>query len=210
MHVSLPPIRLRPGQHLTPSLPLWLQLVAWSQALFWGGWWVGFRWLPEALLRGRTVAGALPIDHLPPVFRTLAIFGWNLGVLLFIGLVANQVQVRRWPTGFVVVQVLWAMYGLTLGTNSFAAPLPARPAPSLALLVQRAGIWELSAYTLAAMATASLGRARQHSWFSGPAEKLTPSALRPGQRLLLALSVTLLLAGAVREVITWCAAAGCD
>jgi len=196
------------GPGRAPLIPLWLQAVAWSQALFWGAWWAGYLWLPEGILRGQSAAAALPIDHLPAVPRALAIIGWNLAWMLLFAVAANLLQVRRWPLGFTAVAAMWALYGLLLGTNSFAVPMPARLRPSPSVLLDRSGFTELSAYLLAAIATASIGRWRQGGWLSGAVERLPPSPLRLRHWLLLALAVLLLAAGAVREVMAWCSDTG--
>ncbi|MBP2019300.1 hypothetical protein J2Z79_002727 [Symbiobacterium terraclitae] len=192
-----------------PPVPLWLRAVVYSQALFWGAWWAGYLWLPEGALRGSSGASVLPIDHLPPVPRTLAVIAWNLLWMLLFAAAANLVQVRRWPLGLTAVLAMWVIYGLLLGTNSFAVPLPERPSPSVALVLQRSGFMELAAYLITAIATAPIARLRQAGWLSGRTERIIPEPLSAGHRLLLALAVLLVVAGAVREVIQWCGAAGC-
>lgn len=208
MHSPESPVRPRTHES-RPHLPLWLRAVVYSQALFWGAWWAGYLWLPEGALRGSSGASMLPIDHLPPVSRTLAVIAWNLLWMLLFAAGANLMQVRRWPLGLTAVLAMWLIYGLVLGTNSFAVPLPARPSPSLALVLQRSGFLELSAYLLTALATAPIARWRQDGWLSGRMERIAPAPLAPRDRLLLALAVLLVGTGAMREVIQWCGASGC-
>jgi hypothetical protein len=185
-------------------------LFALAVGLLWLAWWVGYHWLPEGLLAGKNLAGNLPLEHLSRWPRAAAIFGWNLlwaGV--FAG-AANLLRVRRWPLGFTAVLGLWLLYGLTLGTNSFAEPLAVRPAPSLTLLLQRSGIFEMSAYLLIAVATARQARWEQARWWGGPLERLSPPPLVWGERALIVMGLLLLVGAAVRETLMWCQQAGCQ
>lgn len=189
---------------------LGVRALAWSQVLFWTAWWAGYLWLPEGVLRGGSIASHLPLDHLEPGVRVLGVIAWNLLWMLLFPAGANLVQVRQWPLGLTAVLSLWALYGLLLGTNSFAVPLPTRPLPSLLLLLERAGFLELTAYLIMALATAPSARWRQNGWFAGGLDRLTPSALTRSDWLALAGATLLLIAAAGREVLQWCSAtAGC-
>lgn len=186
-----------------------VRLFALAFALLWLAWWVGYHWLPEGLLAGKGIAPNLPMEHLPLWPRAAAIFGWNLlWAGLFAG-AANLVRVRQWPLGYAAVLGLWLLYGLTLGTNSFAEPLATRPAPSLALLFQRAGIIEMTAYLLITAGTARQARLEQARFWGGPVKRVSPPPLVWGERALLVLGILLLAGGAVREAVMWCRAAGC-
>lgn len=208
MSIRPQPAGPRAGPGLAPSLPLWLRAVLWCQALFWGAWWIGYLWLPEGILRGKLIAAQLPIDHLPFLPRTLAVIGYNLLWMLLFAVWANRVQVRRWPLGLTAVNAMWLIFGLLLGTNSFGVPRPAPLRPTLDGFLLRPGVMELSAYLLAAIATASTGRVNQLEWLSGWAERLEPSPLRRRDWLLLAVALLLLVTAAVREVISWCNVTG--
>lgn len=184
-------------------------LYALAFALLWLAWWAGYHWLPESVLAGKTPAANLPLEHLPLWPRAAGIFAWNLvWAGLFAG-AANLVRVRRLPLGCVAVLALWVLYGLTLGTNSFAEPLAVRPAPSLALLLQRAGIIEMSAYLFVTVATARQARLEQASFWGGPVKRLSPPPLTRGEWALIVLGLLLLAGAAAREAVMWCRAAGC-
>ncbi|MFO7246568.1 MAG: hypothetical protein FWJ62_07680 [Thermaerobacter sp.] len=153
-----------------PLRTLVVLLIA-AHALFWSAWWLGFSLLPEGVLRGSSAASLLPLERLGAVPRALAVLAWNAAVAALLVAGANLVRVGRLPLGVLPPLYYWTLYGLLLGTNSFATPLPERVAPSLAVLLGRAGVLELHAYLLVAAAL-------------------------------------LLAAGAVREVVMWCSAAG--
>lgn len=183
-------------------------LLAAAQALFWAAWWFGYRFLPEGALRGRTGAAALPLENLDPLWRALAVLAWNAFAACVFVAGANLLRVRQLPLGFVPPLAYWAMYGLILGTNSFAVPMAERPTPSPALFFQRSGVLELTAYLVVAAATAGRARWRQEGWLGGPVKRLEPRPPQPVERVMLALAAVLLIAGAVREVAQWCGAAG--
>lgn len=179
-----------------------------SQAVFWAAWWIGYLWLPEGLLRGGSVASRLPLEHLPMAQRIVAVIAWNALWALLFAAGANFVRVGEWPLGLTAVLTIWAFYGLVLGTNSFAEPLPVRPAPSLLLVLQRAGFLEALSYLLFAAATPGIARWRQASWLSGKVERIAPSPLSRSDWLLLGAAFLLLVLAAVREGVQWCGATG--
>ena len=185
-----------------------VRLFAVAQALFRLAWWFAYRWLPEGVLRGGTGASALPLERLSFWPRLLGIIAWNTLAAGLLVAGANRLQVRRLPLGFVPPLAYWLLYGLLLGSNSFATPLPARPAPSLALALQRSGLLELTAYLLVAAATARWARWRQEGWLWGPVRPLSPAPLGAGERGMLVAAAGLLIAAAARETLMWCAAAG--
>lgn len=186
-----------------------LSLFALALGLLFLAWWVGYHWLPEAALRGRSIAANLPLEHLPLWPRATGIFAWNLlWAGLFAG-AANLLRVRRWPLGYVAVLGLWVFFGLTLGTNSFTEPRAVRPAPSLPLLLQSSGLYEMTAYLLITAATGRQARWEQAGWWDGRVKKLSPPPLTRGERALIILGILLIAGAAVREAIAWCAKAGC-
>ncbi len=205
--------RPSPSRHEAPSeplrpLPALLALIGAGQVLFWSAWWLGYRWLPEGALQGKAMAANLPLEALPLLPRMAAIFLWNaLWAAAFAG-AANLLRIRRLPLGFVPVLALWTLYGLFLGTNSFSTPLPVRPAPSPELALQRAGVFELTAYTLMAGATVNLARWRQEGWLTGRVRRLTPLPLQRQNWVLLALAAVLLAGAAIRETLAWCGQTG--
>lgn len=194
---------------LLAPLRTFLRLFAAAQLLFWAAWWVGYAWLPETALRGRTGAALLPLERLPAGPRMLAVLGWNGLVAASFVAGANLIRVRRLPLGFVPPLAYWTLYGLLLGTGSFAGGPDGRLAPSLALVLGRAGFLELTAYLLVAAATAGWARWQQDGWLAGPLRPLAPPPLRATERALLVLAGALLVAAALREVGQWRAATGC-
>lgn len=185
-----------------------LLLIVISQALFWTAWWLGYTLIPEGILRNSTGAALLPLERLGGVARALAILAWNAAAATLFVAGANLLRVGRVPLGTIPPLIYWTMYGLLLGTNSFDVPLPERLAPSLAVFLSRAGILELTACLLVAAATAGWSRWEQKSFWSGPTRRLEPQPLGRTQWAMLALAALLLIAGAVRETIQWCAVEG--
>lgn len=116
---------------------------------------------------------------------------------------SNLIQWVRLPLGFIPALTAWAHYGLLLGTNSFAIPLTARAAPSLSLVLHRAGPYELTAYVLVAAATAQWSRWRQVGWTSGPIEPLQPARLGHIEWGMLSVAAVLMLVGAWVETVGW-------
>ncbi|MCC6190327.1 MAG: hypothetical protein IT318_14960 [Anaerolineales bacterium] len=158
MPPSAPPGR--PGRLVHPRLAVRFgSLLAIGLLVFVSAWALGYWGLPEGLLRGRNAAAVLAGQAAAPSFvrewgRLLAV---NLLMGSIIALANGLLRVNGLPLGYLIPLVWFGMYGLTLGTNSFAIPLPARMAPSLAVL-GRSGLYELAAFTLAAAATSGLSR----------------------------------------------------
>ncbi len=117
-------------------------------------WTLSYILLPEGFLRGKTLAGLLNPRRDSPAAMFVHVGLWNLlfgyGGVIYM----NRFRVDGLPAGYVITWMFWAFYGLLLGTNSFAFPGPAKYAPSFTLLWGRSGFFEISAYTLAAAATA--------------------------------------------------------
>ncbi|MCD6425189.1 MAG: hypothetical protein J7L35_06750 [Anaerolineales bacterium] len=69
---------------------------------------------------------------------------------------ANRLLINKGLSlGYFPLLVLSTMYAVTLGTNSFSMPLPARMAPSIEVLL-RSGPYEIASYFLMAASTYSL------------------------------------------------------
>lgn len=133
----------------------WLALSSVAAFLFTAAWVVSYALLPEGILRGRTVASGLAGETAAATF--FAEWGRIFVVNLVMGsliLAANRVpRINGYPLGY-LIPLLWSvLYGVTVGTNSFALPLAQPLAPSLAILA-RSGPYEILAYILAAVATA--------------------------------------------------------
>ena len=135
----------------------WLALSTIAALLFITAWGLSYALLPEGILRGRTAAGVLAGETAAATFLAewMRIFAVNL-VLGSLILAANRVlRFNGYPLGYLIPLVWSVIYGVTLGTNSFAIPLAQRMAPSLAVL-GRSGVYEILAYLLVAVAT--------HAW----------------------------------------------
>lgn len=190
------------------SLRTFLKLFVAAQGLFWLAWWTGYAWLPQGALRAHTISSALPLERFDAVGRAAAVLGWNVVVAAAFVAGANLLRVRRLPLGFIPPLFFWGFYGLLLGTNSFSIPLPERPVPSLATVLARSGVMELTAYVLVAAATAGWARWRQENWLGGAVRRLEPRPLRAPEYAMLAVAGVLLVGAALREVSQWCGAAG--
>lgn len=128
-------------------LSLWTLCVV----LFFVTWTVAYYHLPEGLLRrsAHPVATTTVADTVAREF--LAIFAWNLGFCLVI-LLANTFRSIRTPMGYLVILMMWIQGAIVWGTNSLAIRT-GRLAPSLAVIVERSGFFELTAFVAVAVAT---------------------------------------------------------
>ena len=145
-------------------------------------WALSYAFLPEGLLRGRTGGAALAGDEAAGSFLAewLRLVAVN-GTLGLVCVVAPNLLWRGYPLGYVTVAVWAAMYAVTLGTNSFAMPLPDGPlVPTLAVL-GRSGPYEIAAFALAAASTQPLALWR----LSGRWPKQVMEAIPPKARIRL-------------------------
>lgn len=153
-----------------------LSLAGIGFALFWLSWMIGYSFLPEGLLRGRTaaavIAGSSAADSFAAEFAKIAAINLAVASVFVVG--ANRLlNVRGYPLGY-LPPLLWsALYGITLGTNSFTLPLPAPMAPSLAVF-RRSGLYEIAAYCLVAASTHAISVARSPAFFSFATEPIYP------------------------------------
>ncbi len=130
----------------------WLALSTIAALLFIAAWGLSYALLPEGILRGRTAAGVLAGETAAATFLAewLRIFAVNLVIGSLILAASRVLRVNGYPLGYLIPLVWSVIYGVTLGTNSFAIPLAQRMAPSLAVL-GRSGVYEILAYLLAAV-----------------------------------------------------------
>ena len=96
-------------------------------------WSLSYLFLPEGILRGRTAAQALAGDDLAggslwlEWLRLLAI---NLGIMLVVMIAPNILRTEGdYPLGYHTVTLVAAVFGVTLGTNSFALSLGGKLPP---------------------------------------------------------------------------------
>jgi hypothetical protein len=183
---------------LVRLITLWLICAL----LFTLSWTVSYYLLPEGILRGKLLAGRLPIETDRMITTFLRIFSFNLFVAGGLIVFANLFQVGDTPLGYLVVCSHSIIYGILLGTNSFGIPAPDRFAPSLSTLLSRSGIFEISAYIAIASATRRLVILRQPSWLSFSSEVVgSPRAwhLTRSELVVIMIAVLLLALGNFRE-----------
>lgn len=188
---------------LTHANPAVRAGVAWTigVAVFLFAWSLAYRWMPEGVV-GWSLASQLPLEALrDETPLTAGILAWNLvvgGIAVF---VASFFRVGKIPFAYVAPWAWFALYGVALGTNSFAITTPgARLAPQLEIAWSHIGLRELSAYLLAAAALADRHLWQQRSWWDWRV-----SRVRSWAELRLTRSEGLLLAGAL-VLLAWSAA----
>jgi len=138
-------------------------LLAVVLAALLGAWVVSYLLLPEGFLRGRSAAQALAGGDLAggsvwlEWLRLLAI---NLGVVSVSIIAPNLFRTASdYPLGYVSTTLIAAVFGVTLGTDSFAVSLGGKLLPTLAILGS-SGLYEIAAYVLLATTTVSIARYR--------------------------------------------------
>ena len=135
-------------------------------------WALGYWWLPEGLLRGRTGAGAATDAFSDNVGVFLFALGWN-GVIAFVVLpLVSLLAIRRLSLGYLLAFGNFGLYGIFLGTNSFGNPRPEALPPNLAAFLST-GPWEIGCYVLVAAALANRYRFRQEHWLWGGMTRVT-------------------------------------
>lgn len=177
--------------------------VGWSigVVVLYSAWSLSYGWMPEGVV-GWSLASQLPLERLrEETPLTAGIFAWNLvvgGIAVF---VASFFRVGRIPLAYVAPWAWFALYGIALGTNSFAITTPgARVAPQLEIAWSHIGLRELSAYLLAAAALADRHLWQQRSWWDWRV-----SRVRSWAELRLTWSEGVLLGGALC-LLAWSAA----
>lgn len=167
--------------------------------LFFGAWFVSYRFLPEAVLRGRTLAAVLAGQDAADTFllEFVRIVGLNLAIATVFILLPNRlVAVGRMPLGYVPPLVWAVMYGIIIGTDSFTIGAAGRLAPSLVVLA-RSGLYEIAAYCLLAASTHDIALSRAPHLFSMRSEAVVPRpSLRDGVHLPGVVAALVLLSAA--------------
>ncbi len=171
--------------------------------MFLSVWTASWAWLPE---------GSFVIFPLPTIItcegstaNAVRIFAWNIIVTGGLVAMSSLFAVGRFPYGYVVPWLTFAVYGGMLGTNSswcgdLSQPLP----PSIAVLWTRAGYREIAGYLLIAAALANQYLWRQPRFFGLRVERvrsLKALLLDLDARFGLCLGVLLVGWGAVVEVM---------
>lgn len=122
---------------------------------------IAYWWLPEGLLRGRSISELAAGDEAAGSFGAewARIAAVNMLVLLLFYVAANLLRFSNGvPLGYLAVIAMQCYFGVVTGTNSFTFPFEGRKiAPSFYWLVTP-GFYELAAYALAAAATYEITR----------------------------------------------------
>jgi len=128
-------------------------LALWSLCvvLFAITWIVAYEFLPEGLLRRASGPGPLATTVATVWNEFLALFAWNLGFAALV-VAANTFRSVRTPMGYLVVLVMWIQGAIIWGTNSLTIQT-GRLAPSLSVVLERSGGFELTALVAIAVAT---------------------------------------------------------
>jgi hypothetical protein len=101
-----------------------------------------------------------------------------------------------YPLGYRTVTLVAAVFGVTIGTNSFALELGGKVPPSVAIFGS-SGLYEIAAYVLATTATVSISKYRLvGTWPRQTTEAIvcpqTPSVIR-ARTVGIVLAITMLL-----------------
>lgn len=190
---------------LTHANPAVRVIVAWATGVLvlLAAWLFSYGWLPEGVL-GWSLASQLPLaalrDETP---LTAGIFSWNLLVGGIAVLMASFFRVGKIPLAYVAPWAWFALYGIALGTNSFAITTPgARIAPQLEIAWTHVGLREVSAYLLGAAALADRHLWMQRSWWDWRISRVrfwSELRLTRSEGLLLAAALLLLASSAAAE-----------
>jgi hypothetical protein len=165
-------------------------------------WFIGYYFLPEGLLSGRTALSSLAGDSAASsmILEFFKIF--ILNILAFSVIIAGNyiLRVKYFAFGYLVPLAWTILYGLTLGTNSFAIPVVEKLAPSWRVFL-RSGPYEMMAAVLLAVATDQIAINKSESFFqkSETVAKSERRKMKPKNWLAVIISILILAAAALRE-----------
>ena len=132
-------------------------------AAFLTAWVVSYLFLPEGLLRGRSAAQVLAGNDLAGGsvwLEWLRLFAINIGVVFLSIIGPNLFRTEKdYPLGYTSTILIAVVFGITLGTDSFAMSIGGKIPPTFAVFIS-SGLYEIIAYVLAAAATVSISRYR--------------------------------------------------
>lgn len=126
----------------------------------------GYFLLPEGFLRGSI--SSTPAEFVAqqtgfwPVF--LSTLGFNLGIVLSIGIVTNTQRVRGFPCGYIYVLVQSIIVGIVAGTNSFVLQIISPYTLEGWLVAIRIGHLEFLGYTAIIASTIGVVLEEYDSW----------------------------------------------
>lgn len=153
-----------------------LTLFGIGVAVLYVAWALAYALLPEAVLRGKSIAARLASDQaassLLVEFARIAILN-VAAATLFVLLPNRLTYVSGYPLGY-LPPVLWSVYyGALLGSNSFNIAMPERLAPSWSVFA-RSGVYEIAAYCMLAVSTQAIALSRTRSVLSLVSEPVVP------------------------------------
>jgi len=171
---------------------------------FFAAWIVGYSFLPEGALRGRNVAQVLAGNNLAGDsvwLEWLRILAINLAVMFLLVIAPNVIRTaRNLPLGYGTVTILAVVFGIAIGTNSFALSLGSKMPPSM-MVFGSSGLYEIIAYVLAATATTSISKYRLiGQWPRQTIERIANAKHQSGSRernvgILLAVAILVVACG---------------
>lgn len=171
---------------------------------FFAAWAVGYFFLPEGALRGRNVAQVLAGNNLAGGsvwLEWLRILAINLGAMFLLVIAPNVIRTpRNLPLGYSTVTILAVVFGIATGTNSFALSLGSKLPPSV-MVFGSSGLYEITAYVLAATATTSIAKYRLiGQWPRQTIERIATANHQPVSRernvgVLLAVAILVVACG---------------
>lgn len=170
--------------------------------LFFASWTIAYLFLPEGLLRGIGILGALAGDSSAgSIYKEfIIIFSLNLIGFSIIILGNYILRVKYFAFGYLIPLAWMIMYAITLGTNSFTIPMEAPMAPSLQVFY-RSGLYEMMAWTLFAVGTDGISINQSENFFtsSKPIPKEERVSMGKKQWLAVLIAILLLAGSAFRE-----------
>jgi hypothetical protein len=155
-----------------------VSLLMLTMLIFLGCWMIGYYLLPEGILRGKFASAALVGDSAADTFIAEFSRIAVVNLMMLAPIVAGNwiFKHKEIPLGYVIPVIWGGIYALIIGTNSTSIAMPVRMAPSL-MVLERSGLYEISAYVLAAAATFGISAYRVIRFIPPESEKITPAPI---------------------------------
>jgi hypothetical protein len=164
-------------------------------------WFASYYFLPRGILRDVFPSAYLPLGNdFLSAFLTIFLFNVVVGCGLIVAL--NLLSAESIPLGYLYPLIQIILFGIFLGTDSFAVRYGSRFFPSITTLVNGPGFYELTAFVLVAAATARLTLSNQTGWLGGSFIKIKERKqlkLSRSELLTAIVGVSLLLVAAAIE-----------
>lgn len=132
----------------------------------------GYLLLPEGILRNSpfTILGKMVVEQQGFWPQFLSTFGFNFGLVLFVGVGSNILRMKGLPMGYYFIFVQGILYGLFAGTNSFLIPRSSPYSLESWFHTLRVGYLEFFGYTCIVAATVEIGLRNYSKWFAKESE----------------------------------------